>query len=413
MPDLVAERIRLHAGFLCWVVMASTAVVVYAAPPIAIEVQETAGIRRFQYPLAVELRLTKPVPRETKFRLARAGAPVAAQIRAGESGATVARWWLDFSVDLLPHESATYAVEYGRDVTEGAGPKRGFRLLSSDDAFRIVNEPHIAWTVPVDLDGLLSSVRAGELEYLRTGATGLLLRDCGGKDHPVGGSKDGRRPSVRVTRQGKQAVGLCFEHVETGPQLAEVRWTVDLTFPVVKSWVEVDWRIEDPRDRVAGVLGVFNAHLDAPTREKPTLIDFGAASLVYVSLGPGQRAQLRGGSAAWQVLRGSPDRLEPFVAGPNPADSRPEGWVHVMDRQRCLAMAVDRFAVDTEDSIGVSAAGRLELSRSFRAGKAVAAAVKRLRFWLHFVPFPPQQTAATSPQAMQNPVVIRVRGEVQ
>jgi hypothetical protein len=32
-------------------------------------------------------------------------------------------------------------------------------------------------------------------------------------------------------------------------------------------------------------------------------------------------------------------------------------------------------------------------------------------FWLHLIPFPPQQTAATSPQSMQAPPVIRVRVE--
>ncbi len=415
MPGLVPQRSGFPAGFLGWTVVAAAAAVAQAGPRIAIEVQETAGIRRFQYPVAVALRLPQPVPRETGFRLTRAGVPVAAQIRPGATGASVACWWLDFSADLLPHESAAYQLEYGRDVTEAAARKQGHRLVSSDDALRILNEPYIAWTVPADLDGLLSSVRAGELEYLRTGAKGLLLRDRDGKEHALGGRGNGRRPSVRVTRQGTQAVGLRFERAETDPQLAEVRWTVHLTFPVVKSWVEVDWGIEDPRDRVASAMARFNADLDAPTREHPTLIDFGAASLVYLSLGAGQRAQLRGGSAAWQVLRGSPDRWEPFVAGPDQADrrARPEGWVHLMDRQRCLALAVDRFAADSEDSIGVSAEGRLELNRSFPARKAAASALKRLRFWLHCVPFPPQQTAATSPQAMQNPLVIRVRGEVQ
>jgi len=79
----------------------------------------------------------------------------------------------------------------------------------------------------------------------------------------------------------------------------------------------------------------------------------------------------------------------------------------VMDRRRCLAMAVDHFAMGTDDRLSVSADGRVELRRSFPAARASAA--KRLRFWLHFIPFPPQETAATSPQAMQNPVVARVR----
>ena len=43
-----------------------------------IEVQETAGIRRFQYPVAVRLQLAEPVTRETDFRLLLDNQPVLA-----------------------------------------------------------------------------------------------------------------------------------------------------------------------------------------------------------------------------------------------------------------------------------------------------------------------------------------------
>jgi hypothetical protein len=196
-------------------------------------------------------------------------------------------------------------------------------------------------------------------------------------------------------------------------------------FPVFKSWVEVDWRVNDPRKRIARLGAQLDLNLNEPTRSLPALIDFGATSLVYVSLRPGQKTLLRGGPmsaglpqtdrrgrVAWKVLRGPADELEPFVAGPRSsrAPNRPEGWVHVMDRERCLALAVDRFASDAKDQLSASAAGRVRLSREFSdAPKCSPAEAKRLRFWLHFVPFPPQQTAATSPQSMQKPPVVRVR----
>lgn len=63
-----------------------------ASERIAIEVGETAGIRRFQYPVAVQLKLAEPVPRETRFRLLREDVPVIAQFRAAEEGGAVARW---------------------------------------------------------------------------------------------------------------------------------------------------------------------------------------------------------------------------------------------------------------------------------------------------------------------------------
>jgi hypothetical protein len=377
-----------------------------AAGPIAIEVRETAGIRRFQYPVAVELTLPTAIERGAVFRLARGGKPVLAQFSPAEPGAAVARWWLDFPVDLLPYESATYELQYGADVTPGPSLKQGHKLTSLPEEFRIVNGSHIAWTVSRDLNGLLNSVRAGELEYLRGVSSGLRLRDGRGKSYAIGSK--GSRPTVSVSREGTLAVGLRFEFTEILPQ---VNSTVSLTFPVFKSWVEVDWRIDDPRGGVAGAEASFNMNLDPPTRRAPTLLDFGTTGLVYLSLGPGQESQLRGGSGPWQVLRGRPDRLEPYVTGPKEPDPQapPEGWAHVMDRRRCLAMAVDRFAARSEDRLGISAEGRVELCRSFVAAKSPQAATKHLRFWLHFVPFPPQETAATSPQAMQNPVVTHVR----
>jgi hypothetical protein len=403
MRNLRAKWAGVRAALLCCVAAISGASI-HAAPPIAVEVQETVGIRRFQYPAAVELKLPEPVVRETPFRLLRDGKPVLSQVRPAQTGAAVARWWLDFPVDLLPYQSAVYELQYGPHVTPGPSLKQGHKLSQAPDGFRIANDPHIAWTVRRDLAGLLGSVRAGKLEYLRGVSSGLLLCDSDGKQHAVGGS--GSSPTVTVTRDGPLAVGLKFEFKDTLPQ---VRCTVDLAFPVFKSWVEVDWRIDDPDGRVAAAEAGLNVNLDPPTRQAPTLVDFGTTGLVYLSLGPGQQSQLHGGTGPWQVLRGRPDRLEPFVAGPRQSGphASPEGWAHVMDRQRCLAMAVDHFAVGADDRLSVSADGRVELRRSFPAARAAPA--KRLRLWLHFVPFPPQETAATSPQAMQNPVVARVR----
>jgi len=415
------------AGLFCCAIAATDAVGVQAAERIAVELRETAGIRRFQFPVAVQLTLAKPVPRETTFRLMNDGKPMLAQFRADEQGDSVAKWWLDFPVNLLPYQSLVYEVEYGGDLPEGPGRTRGHKLVESDEAFQIVNDPYITWSVERNLKGLLRSVRAGDLEYLRPDSAGLFLRDCDGTDHSFGGKPAGREPA-RVIRQGPLAVGLRFEFVETDPEIENVRSTVDLAFPVFKSWVEVDWRIDDPQGRLAGAGAKLETNLNEPTRQAPTLVDFGASSLVYLALRSGQQTRLAGGPGVressrqaagglfhtWEVVRGKPDQLEPFVFGPRQSDggATPEGWAHVMDRQRCLAIAVDGFARDTEDHLSVSAEGTVEVYRQFAARDANARpAAKRLRFWLHCVPFPPQQTAATSPQSMQTPIVTRVLRE--
>jgi len=130
-----------------------------------------------------------------------------------------------------------------------------------------------------------------------------------------------------------------------------------------------------------------NVNLDPPARQAATLVDFGTTGLVYLSLGPGQQSELHGGAGPWQVLRGRPDRLEPFVTAEKKTGlpAPPEGWAHVMDRKRCLALAVDHFSVGADDCLGVSADGQVQLRRSFAV--VTAATAKRFRFWLHFVPF--------------------------
>ena len=406
MSTLPCRQNRLAAALLLWA--AATTAGAFGRQPIAVEVRETAGIRRFQYPVAAEVLLPEAISPDSQFRLTREGQPALLQARPAESGDTALRWRLDFPVDLLPYETLIYRLEYGGDVPAGPQRKLGLSLTRSDDGFRIANEPHIAWNVPADLSRLLSSVRGGEMEYLSPDSSGLMILDRDGKEHRLGGA-NGPAPAVSVSREGPLAVGLRFAFSDIDPALAEVRSTVDLVFPVFKSWVEVDWRIEDPQDRLSGAKAMLHLNLDAPTRPSPTLVDFGAGTLVYLSLSPGRHAQLIGGSSPWQVLRGTTDRMEPFVTGARQVDDSPwpEGWAHVMDRRRCLALAADGFAANGEDRIDVSAEGAVGLYRHFRAGEqGEETRERRLHFWLHFIPFPPQQTAATSPQAMQNPILV-------
>jgi hypothetical protein len=427
MNSLSKNTTYVRALLLGFALVSPSAKFAYSQHPIAIEVRETAGIRRFQYPVAAQLQLKAPVSNETNFRLLLDNQPVLAQFRPAEQGAASAGWFVDFPVNLLPYQSLVYAVEYGPQVAEGPSRKGGHRLVESAESFQVVNEPAIAWTVDRKLAGLLKSVRARDLEYLRPDSAGLWLTDGNGSDLPMGSGRDDCRISARVVRNGPLAVGIRFELIEQNPALQGVRSTIDLVFPVFKSWVEVDWRVDDPQQRIARLGAQLDLNLNEPTRSLPTLVDFGATSLVYVSLRPGQTTLLRGGPmsaglpqrdgkerVAWEVLRGSTDGLQPFVAGPRGSQvvhlHRPEGWAHVMDRERCLALAVDRFAGDAKDQISASAAGRVRLSREFSdVSKASPAKAKRLRFWLHLVPFPPQQTAATSPQSMQDPPVVRVR----
>ena len=116
----------------------------------------------------------------------------------------------------------------------------------------------------------------------------------------------------------------------------------------------------------------------------------------------------------WRILRGPADRMTPFALAPAEKDQltaarRPEGWAHIMDRRRCLALAVDDFAKSADERLTLNANGDISLRREFstRPG-APSRGTRRFRFWLHFVFFPPQQSAATSPRMMQTPPEVKV-----
>jgi hypothetical protein len=191
----------------------------------------------------------------------------------------------------------------------------------------------------------------------------------------------------------------------------KVRATADLIFLAPVSWVELDWNIEDPLDHVAA-LGL-QLHLKLEKTAAPTLVDFGTTSVVYTSLYKGQEAQYAAGpltasgSQPWKVLRGEIGRLMPFALGAKKHSApRPDGWAHVMDGKNCLALAIDSFARDASDRINVTADGDVTVWREYSPGQA--ASRKHLRLWLHFVFFPPQLSAGTSPQQMQRPLEVRI-----
>lgn len=389
-----------------------------AAESLQIEVRETAGIRRFGYPVAVKLPAISSGAAEARFRLREGDKPVPAQFRHEAADGGTGAWWLDFNLSMAPNERRTLTVECGPDVTADAEP-RGLEWKQTAEGFEVRNGSHLSWSVGRDIASLLKSVDAGDLHYLRPDGVRLAIE---GANRALD-AQDAQTAAPRVLRSGPLAIAIRYELSPNAGPLAEVKAMVDLTFPVSKSWVQVDVQIEDPRQSVRAVRAQIAQKLNTPTEEEPTLVDFGAASLVYMSLTPGAIGKLRAstkaappntGTAAsprrsWEVLRGKRELLEPFVVQPAGADrAAAEGWAHVMDRGRCLALAVDEFGLGNTDSIEIAAEGDVTLLRRFAAREGTSSVSKHLRFWLHFVGFPPHVTAATSPQAMLSPLSVRV-----
>jgi outer membrane protein assembly factor BamB len=383
---------------------------------LTIEVREISGTARGGSPASFRFELPQPVRRDTAFSLHDdRGDPVIAQFSPTVDGDTSSQWWLDFSPPLKPWESRRYSVHYGQGVKPASEGTGGHTLTETDESYIVTNEPYITWKVPRDLAGLLNSVNFPPVEHLLPESPGLALRDREGREHVLGiGFHTGR-----VLRNGRRAVALRFTGDAPDKALAGVRSTVDLVFPSPVSWVEVDWTIDDPQDRVAGMGAVLNLALDPATADAPTLVDFGAGTWTYSRLAADQAAELQAAGPSsnqnsWSVLRGPPDKMIPFAVAPagvvgSPANARAEGWAHIMDRRRCLALAIDAFSRETAERIRLTGKGEVALWRDYPAQPVAARpGQKRFRFWLHFVFFPPQASAATSPLMMQTPPEIKI-----
>jgi hypothetical protein len=350
-------------------VLLSCGVPLLAAERIGLTVTETAGLRRFGYPVEVVVPLPKPVAADTPFRLVDAGGkPVAAQISPHEADPTGVRAVVvDSILSCGPKEARRFALEYGAGVTPTPAENGGVRVEEADGEFRVTGG--LTSVVPKDGKGLLRSVAGGKTEYLRPDSAGLLL--VRGKE-----AVPFRADSAKVLRQGAFAAAV---------RLTGKAGTVDLTFPRSKSWVRADWTAEGPDDAVPV------ADLNLLVEGEPTLVDFGAASMVYSHLKPGESAELEGKPA--RVLSGKADRPPVLAEFEGPA----EGWAHVMDRRRCTAVGV----------VGFGAAGRIRADADGRL-RLRGDAGRRLTFYLHFVPMPVQVGALTSPQSMLAPLVVRV-----
>lgn len=417
----ITWRRRLWAG-LASATLATTAI---GAEPLAADVfvtfqlKETAGLRRFGYPVHAVLPDPNSGP---NFRLERGGKAVPAQFRKAQGPDGRPAVTLDFNSSPGPLESETYTVRSGEGVEPGPEPKKGMTVSHEGGAYKVANGSSLVYEVPEALGGFLNSVRNGRQEFIRPGraSPGLFLHSRSNDKQVVIGATGEMKGEV--IRDGPLAIGLRFKGgVKVGG--TAVPTVVDMTFPNSKSWVEVRCEVDDPEGRVA----IVGCDLRLLIEGEPTLVDFGAAGTVYaqmrgqdwMSFTSGRQPGEPEPEAAWsisKVVGGSAVPGPLFARATSPNGPPAEGWAHVMDQKRCTAAAVAGFGSKTYDQIKVGfehyefekdSPGRLELNRWFSrigTGAEPVPGPKVLKFWLHFVPTPVQVGAATSPQAMLAPL---------
>src|SRR5947207_586361 len=126
-----------------------------AAQIARIEVAETAGLRRFGYPVRARIK-TSVSP--SSLKLASDGKPIAAQFTP--IGHDLVE--IDFALDVGPRQKRNLIVEEGIQPPIAAP----MSVEQSTTSYVVRYPSGLSFQVPKDLHGLLSSVKTPETEYL-------------------------------------------------------------------------------------------------------------------------------------------------------------------------------------------------------------------------------------------------------
>ena len=324
---------------------------VMAADAIPFAIEETAGWRRYGYPVTVSLQCPKGKLRDAaQTRLFNGdGKEVAAQFTGMSTwpDGSVRGLDVDFAPSPGPMERLSFRVEIG-EPPKGT-PRGGLRLVETADEW-VVESDAIRHRIRRDGKPLLTSIAFGKTEFIAPGGVKTTIEPG----------------PVEVFKRGPFNVTI---------GMGDLR----LSYVSTKSWVELTQRSTTNRELVVDAHFVLS--------DKPLLWDFGLGSWMYGTLaGDGDRVSLLRAAGAWQVqaFDGSVLAVAPTF----------DGCGHFADAQRAVAFGVIRPGDDTR--IDLHPDGRLRL----------ASRGSELTAYFHFVGQPIPVTAATSPQAMVSPLKV-------
>ena len=329
------------------------------AAPLAFTVHETAGLRRFGYPVTASLEMPQGAVRDAATaRLFDAkGKEVGAQFTAMSSWAdgSVRGLDVDFTSSIGPMETETYRVEpAGGTPRQGRG---GLAVTETADEITVASSA-IAHKIRLDGKPLLTSIVNSKTEFLT--ADGVTTTLAPGK----------------------------AEVLKHGPFNVTVRLgAVTLEYVSSKSWVKITQRTAAPMPLAV------DARFAMP--EPPVLWDFGVESWLYGYFKrPTETVLLRQDADGWRALTGAGEPSSLYASG-----KRCEGWGHLAEKHRVIAFGMADFGAGGEPVFRLGADGR------FRA----SAQRKELTVYFHVVGQPVHVTALTSPPSMLAPLVVEVK----
>jgi hypothetical protein len=365
---------------------------------IAVTVRETAGLRRFGYPVSFDVPLPRGALRSAaNTALEQGERPVRAQydVRSRWPDGSVQWLMVSFNLSPGPHEKQEFRLRFGTAVSHpdpGPGVVRETR-----DSFVIRD----TYTVPKDGHALATSIRyGGELldAPLEWRLNGMILHQPEVLSETV---------HARVVAPGPINVVLELRGEMVGPpSLGRVTpFRITLTQPDSKSWIDAAFESPNADGMVRSVAFSAGYRIE----KSPVMFDFGVGSWVYGTLKEDERAFLGVGGfpsrpARWKLFTRS-ERGESLYAAASPAQPRAEGWGHLVDAAPggvAVGFGSPELAARGANGwLQVTGTGGLEVDCS-----VPQRAVGRCQALFHHITNPAQISAATSPPSMLHPLEV-------
>jgi hypothetical protein len=395
---LTRLRVSMAAG--ACLISAYTLASAQAAKSIAIQVSETTGIRRTEYPVSAQVNLPRGAlgaAKNAKLRLNDTETPAQFSAPSQWEDGSVRVLDVDFNVSIGPGESRNYSLDYGPDVS-ATPPARGLTIDESAESIGVGNVKFGRSGSPL----LASANFRGEL--IGGGNNGVSVGDPAGLRHSLSAAESVK---LEIVKRGPLLVVLQYTGRLPLSQDYAVPFTVTCEMPNSKSWVKTSIVIADPGRRIKDVA------LETPLAfgEKPWLWDFGGENGTYGAFrnaGDSARLQQTIASAGntWDVQTGTQGELRPYESAAANRAKTVFGWGHMLDATRAVAFGIDRFGTERgKYLIALNGQGQM----TFRLEPEVPKTEHRLTVYQHFVSTPVPIGAATSPTAMVNPLAVTVK----
>ncbi len=362
------------------------------AKSVNVAIKETAGIRRFGFPVNTRVPFPKGAlanPANARLLLNDKEVPVECTVESRWPDGSVQWLAVDIAVTVGPKETQNFRLEYGPDVKAMPSPRP---LPVSEDAASIQVG---SWRYSKSGKPLVLSVKYRN-EEIATGMNGIAVTDAAGASHEIS-----EPPKVEIVKRGPLYVLLRYTGKIALDAQYSVPYTIEIGMPNSKAWAKFAATVEDPAKRVREL----SFHTPVNMGPFPWVWDFGTARWTYGQL---QNAQEQvtmtqtvraNGTADWSVSLGVKGKEESYETMDR---SAPVSWVHLQAGTEAVAMFVDE-AARQPGTYKFSLGG--DGQTSFRYAPAQPATKHQLTVYEHFVRTPVHIGAATSPSAGLAPLV--------